>query len=60
MALTYAQIDRLVVKRGLTLTDLIDYVIQKNGIIGVGKFSLADDLAEYIKSHKGYKPTGAK
>lgn len=38
------------------LWDVIDAVIQANAIIGVGKFSLADDVAEYIKSHKGYDP----
>lgn len=38
-----------------TLTDVIDAVIQLNGIIGVGKYTLADDIAEYIRNHKGYK-----
>lgn len=41
-----------------TLTDVIDAVIQVNGIIGVGKITLAEQTAEYIRSHKGYQRPG--
>lgn len=47
--MTHAEIKKLV-DRGLTLTDLIDWVIKENGIIGVGLISFGDDIAEYIKS----------
>lgn len=40
----------------LDLTDVIDAVIQVNAIIGVGKYSLAQFVSEYIENHKGYDP----
>ena len=40
----------------LTLTDVIDAVIELNGLIGVGLISLADDLSKYIiDNRKGYE-----
>lgn len=49
------QIIHLLKTEQMTLTDVIDAVIQVNGIIGVGKYTLADNVADYIKNHKGYK-----
>ncbi len=44
------EIRRLVLNEGLTITDLIDEVVQMNGFIGVGLIRLADELKEYIES----------
>ncbi len=42
------KIKQLVTEEGLTITDLIDVVIELNGFIGVGLISLGDDLKKYI------------
>lgn len=34
----------------ITLTDMIDFIIKENGIIGVGLITLGDNVSEYIKS----------
>ena len=45
-----SEIKRLVLDEGLTITDLIDVVIELNGFVGVGLISLGDELSEYVKS----------
>tara|TARA_R100001594_G_scaffold44767_1_gene77286 strand:- start:4904 stop:5062 length:159 start_codon:yes stop_codon:yes gene_type:complete len=42
------KIKDLVLNEGLTITDLIDVVVDLNGFIGVGLIRLGDDLKEYI------------
>ena len=44
------EIKTLLFEGKLTLTDVIDAVIDANGIIGVGLIGLADDVSDYIKS----------
>ena len=44
-----SEIKRLILDEGLTLTDVIDVVIDENALIGVGLISLADDVSTYIK-----------
>lgn len=41
------KIEQYVIEEGLTITDLIDVVVELNGIIGVGLISLGDGLREY-------------
>ena len=41
------KIQNLIIDEGLTITDLIDVVVELNGIIGVGFIRLGDDLKEY-------------
>jgi hypothetical protein len=45
----YVTIENMVVEKGLTLEKLIDYVVQKNGIIGVGLISLGEHLNNYCR-----------
>ena len=40
-------IKNLILNEGLTITDLIDVVVDINGFIGVGLIRLGDDLQEY-------------
>ena len=52
------EIWELCLSRGLTLENLLDVVIENNGIIGVGLISLADSTSSYIlgtrpKSQRG-------
>ena len=42
------KIKDLVLNEGLTITDLIDVVIELNGFIGVGLIRLGDDLKQYL------------
>ena len=42
------KIKQLVLDEGLTITDLIDVVIELNGFIGVGLIRLGDDLKDYL------------
>jgi hypothetical protein len=42
------EIKRLILEKGLTITDVIDVVIDINGIIGVGLITLSEKLSEYI------------
>lgn len=44
------EIKRLVLEEGLTITDLIDVVVELNGFVGVGLISLGEELSEYTKS----------
>lgn len=39
----------MIYKKGITLIDMIDFIIEENGIVGVGYISLADGLSSYIK-----------
>ena len=41
------EIKKLMINNGLTLTDMIDLVVDVNGIIGVGLIRLGDDLQNY-------------
>jgi hypothetical protein len=50
------EIKKLVLENGLTITDLIDAVIDLNGIIGVGLITLGTDLNEYCISKIRKKP----
>lgn len=42
-----AEIKELVLNKGLTITDLIDVVVDINAFIGVGLIRLGDNLQEY-------------
>ncbi len=42
-----SEIKKLVLEQGLTITDLIDVVIELNGFVGVGLISLGEDLKGY-------------
>ena len=39
-----------VLNEGLTITDLIDVVVELNGIIGVGLITLGNQLKDYCES----------
>lgn len=41
------KIKKLVLEEGLTITDLIDVVVEMNGLVGVGLISLGDNLKQY-------------
>lgn len=41
------KIKKLVLEEGLTITDLIDVVVELNGIIGVGLITLGKGLNKY-------------
>tara|TARA_R110000868_G_scaffold106690_2_gene292413 strand:+ start:1667 stop:1858 length:192 start_codon:yes stop_codon:yes gene_type:complete len=45
--ITKEEINALILERGLTLTAMIDQVIELNGFVGVGLISLGDNLKEY-------------
>lgn len=55
-----AEIKKLVLEKGLTITDLIDVVVDINGYIGVGLISLGDGLKDYCykKTHDPIKREG--
>lgn len=40
----------LIEEEGVTITDVIDAVIELNGIIGVGLITLGEQLKEYCRS----------
>ena len=42
------ELKKLVAGGQVTLTDVIDIVIELNGIIGVGLISLGEDIQKYI------------
>lgn len=44
------QIRELILKHGLTMTNLIDEVIEINGFVGVGLISLGEDTKNYIQN----------
>tara|TARA_Y100001938_G_scaffold9364_1_gene11628 strand:- start:1222 stop:1377 length:156 start_codon:yes stop_codon:yes gene_type:complete len=45
------RIKDLVLNEGLTISDLIDVVIDLNGIIGVGLIRLGDDIKDYLYNY---------
>lgn len=47
------EIERLVLEEGLELTDVIDVVIEINGIIGVGLITLSEQIKDYIRKKCG-------
>jgi len=49
------ELTALITEGKITLTDVIDIVIELNGFIGVGLISLGEDIQKYIveKIHKG-------
>ena len=47
--ITKQEIETLILERGLTLTDVIDVVIELNGFVGVGFIAFADSISNYIK-----------
>ena len=50
-----ATLRQLVVDEEVTLTDVIDVVIEVNALIGVGLISLGDDVYQYIThNNSGY------
>jgi len=49
--LTDEQIRQMILAGQIELTDVIDAVIDLNGIIGVGLIRLADDVSDYIRQH---------
>jgi len=44
------EIKNLIIERDLTLTDVIDVVIELNSLIGVGLVTLGEDLNDYCRS----------
>jgi len=49
--LTDEQIRQMILAGKIELTDVIDAVINLNGIVGVGLIRLADDVSDYIRQH---------
>lgn len=47
------EIERLIRKKELTITDVIDVVIGINGYVGVGLITLGDNLKNYCHKHAG-------
>jgi hypothetical protein len=45
--ITKEEINTLILERGLTLTAMIDQVVELNGFVGVGLIQLGDDLKDY-------------
>lgn len=48
--MTKEEIKKLVLEQGLTITDLIDVVVDLNGFVGVGLITIGDQLKEYCYS----------
>tara|TARA_R110002020_G_scaffold221850_1_gene430039 strand:+ start:539 stop:721 length:183 start_codon:yes stop_codon:yes gene_type:complete len=51
------QIKEAITNGDLVLTDVIDAVIDINGIIGVGLITLGDDIQKYIQFHPTQRNT---
>ena len=49
--MTNEEIRKEVMDGNLTVTDVIDVVVEVNGLIGVGLITLGDDLKEYCWHH---------
>ena len=49
--MTNEEIRKEVMDGNLTITDVIDVVVEVNGLIGVGLITLGDDLKEYCWHH---------
>lgn len=43
------EVEKLILEKGLTLADVIDVVIELNGVIGVGLITLAEEISDYIR-----------
>ena len=50
--MTHETIVQMLKDEQLTLTDVIDAVIDLNGIVGVGLITLGDQMQSYIHYHK--------
>ena len=44
------EIKQLIIKKGLTIEQVIDAVIELNSLIGVGLITLSDHIDSHIKS----------
>ena len=44
------KIKQLILEEGLTVTDVIDVVVELNGMVGVGLITLGDSLKAYCES----------
>lgn len=53
--MTKEQIIEFLINEELTLTDVIDAVIEINGFIGVGLISLGDSLKDYCYNYNKIK-----
>lgn len=42
------EIKKLILEKGLNLSDVIDAVIELNGFVGVGLITLAEQTSDYI------------
>lgn len=51
--ITKEEIKNLLLNKGLEITDVIDMIVETNGLIGVGLISLGNDLKDYC--HKKIK-----
>lgn len=53
-----AEVKKLILDKELTVTDVIDAVIEMNGLIGVGIITFSESLNKYcmdkIKTRPGY------
>jgi hypothetical protein len=49
------QVTRMLEAGNLTIEDVIDIIIEKNAIIGVGLISLGNQLKDYCYFHTQYK-----
>jgi hypothetical protein len=41
------EIKKLILEQGLTVTDVIDVVVELNGFVGVGLITLGDNFRDY-------------
>lgn len=48
--ITNEEVKRLILEEGLILSQVIDVVVEINSYIGVGIYSLGDDLRDYCRS----------
>jgi len=49
------EIKKLILKKGLTITDVIDAAVEINSIIGVGLITLGDQLKDYCYHQPDFK-----
>ena len=47
--MTKEEIKDLILNKGLTITDVIDVVIELNGFVGVGLITLGKRLNDYVR-----------
>ncbi len=53
--MTQPEIKKLIAEQDLTITDVIDAVIEMNGLIGVGLIDLEEHISAYIKTQRKNK-----